>query len=118
VFPAVAEHHPLDLHAARVRCEEGVHVLQEHALAGAAPAEHDQGLARAHVERHPPQDGLVAEALLEAAAADVDLCRHVAIMKSLVRKKSDTSTVIEAATTVRVVARPTPSAPPVTASPS
>ena len=118
VFATGAEHGPLDLHGARVGREEGIHVLQEHALARAAAPEHDQRLAGAHVERDATQDGLVPEPLLEVAAADVDLGRHVAIMKSFVKKKSDTSTVIEAATTVRVVARPTPSAPPVTVSPS
>src|SRR5262249_12301055 len=111
-----AERDAVDLDLARVRPQEGVHVLQEHALARAAPAEHDERLSREHVERQTAQHRLRAEGLLEGAAADVRLGAHVS-KKALVRKKSDTSTVIDAATTVRVVARPTPSAPPVTPRP-
>src|SRR5439155_2801239 len=110
------EDHAVHLDLAGIGHEERVHVLQEHALARAAPAEHDERLARQHVEREPAQHGLRAEGLLEAAAADVGRCAHER-RKSLVRKKSEMRTVIEAATTVRVVARPTPSAPPVTWSP-
>src|SRR5207253_2432769 len=69
-----------------------------------------------HVEGESPQHGLAPEGLLEPGAADVARGGHVS-RKSLVRKKSETSTVIEEATTVAVVARPTPSAPPVVPSP-
>src|SRR5262249_52723940 len=107
---------PFHLDLATIRAQEAVHVLQGHALAGAAAAEEDERLARQHVEREPAQDGLVAEALLDGTAADERRVAHEA-RKSLVRKKSATNTVMEAATTVAVVARPTPSAPPVTRSP-
>src|SRR5439155_1565859 len=101
----------VDLHRAGVRPEERVHVLQQHALAGAAAAEDDERLAGEHVEGKATQHALAAERLLEPGAAD-EGCAHVR-RKSFVRKKSETSTVIEATTTVAVVARPTPSAPPV-----
>src|SRR5437016_3446889 len=110
------EHHAVHLDLAGVGHEQGVHVLQEHALPRAAPAQHDERLAPEHVEREPAQHGLGAEGLLEAAAADVGPSAHER-RKGWVKKKSEMRTVIEAATTVRVVARPTPSAPPVTWSP-
>src|SRR5262249_49847879 len=116
VLVQVAERRAVDLDRAGVGPDEPVHVLQEDALPRAAAAEDDQRLARDDIEREAAQHLLRAEGLLERPAADVRRRAHVR-RKSLVRKKSETSTVIEAATTVRVVARPTPSAPPVTVSP-
>src|SRR5207237_9259278 len=106
----------VDFDPAGVRPEQRVHVLEQHALARAAAAEDDERLPGEHVEGESPQHGLAPEGLLEPGAADVARGGHVS-RKSLVRKKSETSTVIEAATTVAVVARPTPSAPPVVPSP-
>ena len=68
------------------------------------------------INRRATQHGRPAEALLHALAADVRPSAHRR-RNSFVRKKSEMRTVIDAATTVRVVARPTPSAPPVTVIP-
>src|SRR6185437_3323894 len=94
-------------------------MAQDHALAFAAAPEHHQGLALGDVEVDALQDGLAVEALGEPAHADIRTRAvfHPIAMNNLVRKKSDTSTPIDAATTADVVARPTPSAPPVAPSP-
>src|SRR5262249_39139504 len=102
----------LHFDAAGVGAEQAVQVLEQHALAAAAAAEQDERLAVVHLERHAAEHRLAAELLLDVPAADERL-RHER-RKSFVKKKSATRIVIEAATTVAVVARPTPSAPPVT----
>src|SRR5262249_5092708 len=116
VLVEIAERDAVDLHVAAIGPEERVHVLQEDALPRPASAEDDECLASQDVERKPAQHRFRAEGLLEAPAADVRHGAHVS-RKSLVRKKSETRMVIDAATTVCVVARPTPSAPPVTRRP-
>src|SRR6185503_1262448 len=115
VFVEGLEPCALNLDAALVGTEEPVQVLQQDALAAAAAAEQHERLARQHVERHATQHRLRAERLLHAVAPDEGR-RHVR-RNSFVRKKSATRIVMDAATTVAVVARPTPSAPPVTRSP-
>src|SRR5581483_423049 len=111
-----ADRRAVDDHVAAIGAEEAVHVLQDDALPRAASAEEDERLAGKDGDRDAPEDPLRAERLLDVGALDEGPGAHVS-RKSLVRKKSDTRTVIDAATTVVVVARPTPSAPPVTRSP-
>jgi len=117
VFAERRERHPVHLDLARVRLDERVHVLQEDALSRATAAEDDERLPGEHVEREPTQHVLRRERLVERAAADVRRPLAHESRKSFVRKKSEMRTVTDAATTVCVVARPTPSAPPVTVSP-
>src|SRR5437667_356366 len=85
--------------------------LRGHERLGFREVDHGERFAGEPVEGKATQHALAAERLLEPGAAD-EGCAHVRRM-SFVRKKSETSTVIEATTTVAVVARPTPSAPPV-----
>src|SRR5579863_5507368 len=90
-------------------------MAQDDALAFAASAQHHQRFARPNVQIDAAEHGFAVEAFAEPAHADVGtrLVVHPIAMNSLVRKKSETSTPIDAATTAEVVARPTPSAPPV-----
>src|SRR5439155_26337970 len=105
------------------------HVLQAHRLAAARAAQDRERLSGADRQVDAAQHGLSLERLVHARELDHDahlmafaLLRLAArnlralahnITISWVRKKSVTSTPIEAATTVRVVARPTPTVPPV-----
>jgi hypothetical protein len=104
----------LDLDGARVRPQEPVQMLQQDAFSAAAPAEQHESLAGLHFEVHAAQHRLRTERLRDVLAADGRA--HVS-RNSFVRKKSAMRIVIDASTTVDVVARPTPSAPPVTCRP-
>ena len=85
-------------------------------------AKDDQRLTRHDVEAQPGQHRLVLEALVELLHADEGLCRPVLhdspsitvciIRNSLARKKLLMKIASDAATTVFVVACPTPVAPP------
>src|SRR5262249_5068879 len=104
--------------APHVRRLQAVELAQGDALAAPRAAEDHQALAAPHVEVDVVQDHAVAVALGQAAYL-VERLRHggarmqtPAKMKSLVKKKSETRTRMAAKTTVLVVARPTPSAPP------
>src|SRR5690242_8396807 len=96
-------------------------MAQENALAFAAAPQHHHRLALEDVEVDAAQYLLGPVALLKGAQrnerAALVIVPHQSSRKSLVRKKSEISTLIDAATTAEVVARPTPSAPPAAVSP-
>src|ERR1019366_1425231 len=116
VLAEVVQPLALDDHLATVGALQPVEMPQHDALALAAAAEHDQSLAFEDVEIDSLQYRLSGERLSEPAGPDEAfscVVGHQIDRKNLVKKKSEISTVIEAATTAEVVARPTPSAPPV-----
>ena len=113
----------VDPYFAGVGTLEPVDVAQQHAFALATSAQNHNGFALHHFEVDAAQHALVAETFFDSAQRDeraplmIVVVIHQIARKSLVRKKSEISTLIEAATTAEVVARPTPSAPPLAVSP-
>src|SRR5215831_17478268 len=93
-------------------------MTQNDALALSAAAKYHQRLALVHVKVNALQHRFAAKAFIQSPYADIRTCPvvHPIARKSLVRKKSETRTPIAAAT-AEVVARPTPSAPPVAPNP-
>src|SRR6202040_2197231 len=88
-------------------------------------AENGNRFAFHHFQIDAAQHALLAEAFLDSPQRDersalmiIVSISHQIARNSLVRKKSEISTLIDAATTAEVVARPTPSAPPRAVSPS
>src|ERR1700732_1805507 len=119
VFIEPLERAPINPDLAAIGFDQAVQVAQDHALALAAAAQHDQRLARADIEIDALQNGFAVEALAQSAHADERPIPvfHPIAMNNLVRKKSDTNTPIAAATTAEVVACPTRAAPPLALSP-
>ena len=83
-------------------------------LAGARAAHHHQRLPGPDVELDSPEDLLAVERLPDPEEADLrgGAGGHGRQNITLVRKKSDRRMYRQAVTTAAVVARPTPSAPP------
>src|ERR1043165_1072892 len=114
----------LDDDASRVRRLEAEHVPQSDGFSGAGAAEDDEDFAAEDGEARAAQHLLRAIGLVDVVKLDEGLARYTAAFdrrdvghqntrrNSLVRKKSMIKTVIAPVTTVFVVARPTPSAPP------
>src|SRR5262245_22161340 len=140
-----AQRHPVVLgQAAHVAAEHGDlpgvaaqqpdHVLQTDRLSRARAAEDGEGLALRDAEVEAAQHGLLAERLPHAAELDgrrglvhvppstrpkaASSASVGSSSSSLVRKKSTISTTIDATTTARVVATPTPTVPPSVARPT
>src|SRR5207237_1475841 len=115
----------LDDDAAGVGRLQAEHVPQRDGLARAGAAEDHQHLAAENGEARAAQHLLRAVGLVDVVELDEGLARHAATFSgrnvrhyrarrnSFVRKKSMINTVIAPVTTVLVVERPTPSAPPV-----
>src|SRR5690349_9822144 len=87
-------------------------MTQNYALTLAAATQHHHSFASMNVEVDSAQYRVSAKSFLKPAYHDEGWGRHYRERNSLVRKKSATRMLIEAATTAEVVARPTPSAPP------
>src|SRR6185295_201297 len=118
---ALGERRDLDaveMDAAAVRRFEAVQLTEGHALAAPRAAEDDQALAVTDLEIEPVEHAAALVGLGQAADHEERFVRlgghvgHVRRWKSLVRTASETRTRIAERTTVLVVARPTPSAPP------
>ena len=126
----------LDDDAAAVRRFQSEHVPQRDRLAAPRSAEDDQDFAAVDLEIGAAQHLLVSVRFVDVAELDEEIARmppsvrrlarlgaavgsdgrfsHQKMKrKTFVRKKSRINTVIDAVTTVAVVERPTPSAPPV-----
>src|SRR5262249_56218567 len=109
---------PEEGEGAGVGSYEPRHVSQQHRLAGSAAAHDDERLAAIELKRYSTQHLSAIERLAQPRDLDHGRCHHQKIMrKILVRKKSETITAIVTCTTVAVVARPSPSVPPVVDSP-
>ena len=93
--------------------------LEQDALARTRAADDGQRLLGAHAQGETVEDDLRAEGLVQVLETDdvAAIAQDSTRRRILVRKKSATSTDTEATATVSVVARPTPSVPPVTRNP-
>src|SRR5262249_39009213 len=91
------------------------HVLEADRFAAAGSAQDRSRLALADRQVDAAQHRLAVERLVDSRELDHEAVGPAPqrITSSWVRKKSVTSTPIDAARTVRVVARPTPTVPPV-----
>src|SRR5262249_37208583 len=101
---------------AGIRPEEADRVAQEDRLPRAAPAEHDDRLPLQDSQIQARQHLFRAERFVDLLEPQERLGAH-SQRRSFARKKFEMKIVIEAATTVLRVARPTPSAPPDVLSP-
>jgi len=102
----------------RIRIYQPVHVLQQNGFAGSASPQDDQGLSLRYGQVDPLEHRLPSEGPKQIPALNKSGAFHrYRRRKSLVKKKSDIRIVMDAITTVFVVARPTPSAPPPACSP-
>ena len=103
--------------AASAGAHQADHVLETDGLPRARPAQDREGLALGDGKVDTPQHLDAVKGLVDVAELDDRVCgcgaRQSNRTMSWDMKKSETSTAIEAVTTVRVVARPTPTVPPV-----
>ena len=93
--------------------------LEQYALSRSRTADDGERLPGPDRQGQPVEDNLRAEGLVQVLNADDvgPIAQDSTRSKIFVRKKSATRTDTEATATVSVVARPTPSVPPVTRNP-